>query len=241
MDTDHAGKVFLILALSCAVLCMAFPSRSFSQENPALGAVEELPPSKLDALLTEIEDELGDIHSLKVEFLQEKHLSIFMEPVQAKGILLFRRPSHIRFEITDPFHSVLTVRGRSMSKHERVDGKWLKLKPASLDSVLVVTGQIASWLRGRLREEEDVYDISATAEDDPTVFLRPKDARLRKQITRIELRFRKGPWRVATLVIYEPNGDFTFITFHDEEHGIQFPDRFFDTSDPVPAEVDFNK
>jgi outer membrane lipoprotein-sorting protein len=221
------------------VLAGVFPNVSASDAPPeAASSRPLLAQQELDALLARIERDLGGLKSLQTNFTQEKHLAIFAAPVKAQGILLFQRPKDIRFEIRAPFRSVLIAHDQAVAKYEFMDGKWLKLAPPMSDSILVVTGQLASWLQGRLREANKVYHIAATAEPEPTIILTPIQQKLKEFIAAIDLKMAYAPTRVVSLVIREPNGDYTTVSFSNEERDKPLPASYFDTVPGEPVEVD---
>lgn len=196
-----------------------------------------LPRAELDALLDRVENDLRSLGSLQVTFTQEKHLAIFTEPVKATGLLLFRRPGDIRFEIAEPFQSVLIARDRTVAKYEFVDRKWMKLNSGMGDAILLVTDNLALWLQGRLREASSAYDVAATNEPEPTVILTPAQTKLKDFIARIELKLAYAPTRVVSLTIREPNGDFTTVVFFNEQRNPQFPVAYFDPALSEPVHI----
>ena len=230
---------------ACLVLCLlGLAAANAGVEKAYAGgpappktAAALLPRAELNALLDRVENDLRSLESLQVKFTQEKHLAIFTEPVKASGLLLFRRPNDIRFEITEPFQSVLIARDRSVAKYEFMDQKWMKLNPGMGDAILLVTDQLALWIQGRLREASSAYDVAATKEPEPTVILTPAQAKLKDFIARIELKLAYSPTRVVSLVIREPNGDFTIVDFSNEERNPQFPPAYFDPALSEPARV----
>jgi outer membrane lipoprotein-sorting protein len=197
----------------------------------------KLSADELDKLLTVIEKELGTIKSLKTEFIQEKHLSIFSDIIKAKGICLFKAPDLVRFEISEPFQSSLVARQKKVAKFEMIKGKWQKLKLPSRDIILMVTKQIATWLRGRFRDKNGIYDISATVGKDTTIVLIPKDKNFRKNMSAIELVLAKNKKHIAAVRLLEAGGDFTIMKFIKQQRDIELPDEIFSTSGSAPTKI----
>jgi hypothetical protein len=200
----------------------------------------KLSDAELDALLARLEKELGSIHSLKTEFIQERRLSIFTDPVEAKGVLLFVCPDNVRFEITEPFHSILIAGPSSVANFEFIGGEWKKLSLGSPDSILLVTRQIAEWLQGRFRDEHSLYEISALEGNDTVIVLTPKPEQLKKFITAIELMLTPEKSRIATVTIREPSEDYTHLKFFNQEKDVEGLDQFFTTTGSVPVQLPSN-
>jgi len=169
--------------------------------------------------------------------VQEKHLAIFTEPVRAEGAMYFLAPDSVRFEITQPFRSVLIARRKAMASYEHVGGKWKKLRVAAPDGILMVMRQIASWLQGRLHRQDGIYDISARVGDRTVVLLTPKHEKLKKYVSVIELALSEKWDRITSIVIREPAEDYTRMTFLNEARNVDIEAAAFDTTgaEPPPA------
>jgi outer membrane lipoprotein-sorting protein len=198
----------------------------------------ELSAAELKALLAELGREMGAIKTLKTAFAQEKHLSLFSEPVKLDGWCLFARPDSLRLEFTAPFKSALIAQGKSVAKYEFTAGKWQKLKLQSPDVVLMVTGQIAAWLQGRF-DQEGVYAVSARSAADGriTLVLAPKPGEFRKYIAAVELGLSEDKKRLVSVTIREPGGDYTLMAFSREERDVELPKEIFATSGSAPADL----
>ena len=198
-------------------------------------APRDLSEQELSALLDRLETKLGQIRTLRAGFVQEKHLSIFTDVVKSEGVLLFRRPDAVRFEMTKPFQSVLIAAGKSVARYEFLDGRWQKMKSGETTALRIVTGQIASWLEGKFRQKSDAYAISARADDATTVVLTPRAEKLRQFMTAIELALDKDETHFTSVTIREPGGDFTRMSFPNPKDNIDLPAELFDTAGPAPT------
>ena len=220
--------------LHCLIILAALTGAAAAAEEPAS---REMTPAELGALLDRLERNLGSIQSLAAAFTQEKHLELFSDVVMAEGIVAFRRPDDVRLEFTQPFQSVLIARRDSVAKYECVDGTWEKIKLGSTSVIQMVTGQIATWLQGRFREKSSVYQISARTGAEPVVVLTPKSKDFLKHIVSIELTISADETRVASVVIREPEGNFTKMVFTSEQRDIPLRDDVFDTARREPAKL----
>jgi outer membrane lipoprotein-sorting protein len=172
------------------------------------------------------------------EFLQEKHLEIFTEVVKAKGRCIFQSPDRVRFEFTEPFKSVLIVKDGKVTKYEFLEGKWQKLEPGQQQVILMVLGHITSWIRGRFAEKKDIYEIAVEKADNTRIILSPKNEKFREHIRSIELLLTKEEKGLKQIIIREPGGDYTQITFINEKQNIDIPAAVFDGSGPEPQSSD---
>jgi outer membrane lipoprotein-sorting protein len=240
--------VFILLLVSCGLDAVASASNNSdtneiektsrpADSNQLLNRSQKLSDDKLEALLGDIEKELGTIKSLKTDFIQEKHLSVFSDVISAKGTCLFKHPDMVRFEINEPFQSVLITKRKEVVKYEFSRGKWQKLKLPSRDLVLMVTGQIAMWLQGRFRDKNSIYDISATAGTPATIILTPRQKDFRRYFSAIELSLAEKQKHIKSVKIVEATGDFTVMKFQNQQRDIELPDEIFDTSAMQPTRI----
>ncbi|TET35841.1 MAG: outer membrane lipoprotein carrier protein LolA [Planctomycetota bacterium] len=193
---------------------------------------------ELGALLDRLEKNLGNLSSLKVSFEQEKHLSIFTDVVKSKGVCVFKKPDKLRFEITEPFQSVVITSGKSVAKYEKMEDEWKKIKSAGAELILKVTGQIASWLQGRFRGKSTLYAISAVQGKTATIVLTPKSKKFRKRISKIELGISADETRITFVTIRESGGDYSTMVFSDEERDAGIEDSLFNTDGDAPAPLE---
>jgi outer membrane lipoprotein-sorting protein len=230
------------IAVACVVGLWAAAAIGATTPEPSIESssaqARPLSHDELQALLNRLETNLGGLKTLQAGFVQEKHLAIFTDVVKSEGLILFERPDRVRFEITKPFRSVLVTSGKSVARYEYESVGWRKLDAGDAPMVLIVTKQIGAWLEGRFRDENDIYGISAEVSETPTVILTPREEGLRKYISSIRLRLDSAVTRVASVTICEPSGDYTLMTFVDEERNATLPASAFDTTAPAPVEVD---
>ncbi len=196
----------------------------------------ELSRKELDALLLRAEENFGSITSLKTRFIEEKHLSFFKDPVVTRGFCLFQAPGNIRFETTEPYRSILIVQGKKVAKFESEEGNWKKIPQGNTDGLLMVIGQIRSWLKGQFRDAENLYHIKASAGEQAVITLTPRDPRFRKMLRSIEIALKPGETGLSYILLNEWEKDFTRISFLEDRLNPKLsPDLFrTDLIPPTP-------
>ncbi len=211
------------LIVVCALAAAAFPA-----DTPP-------PSSATDALLAELGVKLGSVDTLCAEFVEERHISILTEVMTSRGILFFSKPDRIRLEMTQPYKSILLAAGDSVARYEFVDGRWQKLDAGDAAAAAVVTGQIAAWLAGRFSDSTNVFDITAQFGAEDQVVLTPKNAKLAEAISSIALTLTSAHDGVTSVLVTQPDGDFTRMVFSDVRKNIALDAALFDTSLDVPS------
>lgn len=242
--------------LPCLLLFLFGPNPLFPQEirpemaklAPPIKAVgtsgsrHRMSKEELESLLDQTEKKFGKIQSLWTDFVQEKHLAIFTEVVKAKGRCIFQSPGMVRFEITEPFQSVLIVKGNAVTKYEFLEGKWQKLHTGGQQLILMVIEHITSWIQGRFREKNDIYEIAAeknNTEGQTKIILSPRDEGFRKHLQSIELIMTRDESGLEQIILLEPGEDYTLIRFMNERRNLKISPEVFDTRGTEPLPADF--
>ncbi len=193
------------------------------------------------AFLARVEERMNGMRSINADFEQEKSLEIFKDTVRASGAIYFARPDSLRWEIREPFHSILIVSGKDVGKFEyEGTGKGAARRSLKLgrggEAILIVMDRIRSWFLGKFDHEGKYYEVDVREKPAPLIVLRPRIAQLQKSIKTIELELSESLTAVEKVTLLEPNGDKTVLRFKEKRRDGQFPDRTFSVLDP--AEMD---
>ena len=207
---------------------------------PLRGEQVYLDAAERDAFLDRVSRAMVTVRVFAAAFDQEKELKIFRNTVKSKGVIVFARPDKLRWEITEPFRSILIVVGDDAAKFEWVGGKRRALKLGrSKDAIVLAMERIRGWFRGEFKQARKDYKVEVIAGDDAKIYMWPKDERIKKTLQRIEFWPTRDLKSMRRVVIREGRGGVTVMKFHHHKHGIKPAARVFDLKDP--AEVDLKK
>lgn len=219
-------KLHVLLSLWLAILLtLNIPSPA-----PAQDALE---PKLVEEKLQEISARLSAVNNLKAVFVQERHLAILIEPLISKGRCFFNRPQQLRWEIVQPYHSLLIYNNKRMAKFDVRDGQLRKLQPGGEDMMREILGQIIAWMQGDFESAAAVYHLQMYREKTLHLVLRPRSKELAENIQAIELIFSEAQDYIQTVKIIESQMDFIRIDFRQVEHNTEIPERIFDLSNPL--------
>ena len=96
--------------------------------GPFASPLSAEPTNETAVLLDQVARNMGRVESVFARFAQERHLSLFQEPLRSEGYLCFQKPGRIRWEITQPYQSILVSDGKGVAQFERVSDQWKKLE-----------------------------------------------------------------------------------------------------------------
>jgi len=221
--------------LAAPLLLLSFCCLPQEEQPPAAPVQQpyrELSAEERESFLKEMAAALKSIRSLRAVFVQERHLSLFVEPLRSRGVCSFERPGRLRWEVTEPYASLLILDGRGVAKFDRVEGRPRKLELGGADLLREVLGQITDWMRGDFSRAGESYRLKLERGEDYRLSLTPRSKELREMIHAVELSINPKTHRVTQVVIREPGQDDLSIRFEEERINLEFEPRTFDLERP---------
>lgn len=184
--------------------------------------------------LSSLQASLEGIKGLAGKFTQERHLSLFIDPLTAKGVCFFEYPSKLRWEIYEPYQSILIYNGKGVAKFDADEkGMLRKLNLGGSDILMEILAQITAWMKGDFSKSGDVYILSIFKGDkDNLLVLTPKSEEMLKNIKGIELSARKDNNHISSVTIRESKEDFIKISFYDEKINPEIRESVFNLDKP---------
>lgn len=217
-------KFFFVILFVAAVTCTAAAQSG------------QISDKDLQELLEKVETNFSGIQTLKTMMIQEKSIPVFTDKVISKGFCIFKTPDKLRLEFTEPFKSSLMVDGNKVMKYEFFDNTWNKIESGNQDILLMVMGNITSWLKGRFKDPT-LYEIGAYKNDKIKIRLVPKAAEFKKFISSFEMGLNNKLDGLEYIIINENRNSVTKINFYNDIKNSQIPDSVFQGSENRPSAV----
>ncbi len=215
-QSPHAAgpSIIPVLFLCALLLIVNVPKSGFASEA-----------EELHSFLEEIQNASEQVHSFSSEFVQERRLALFSEPVIFHGSLNVVRPDRLRWEFTSPIPSVLIFNGdqgmRCNDKAAPVD-----FNLGSDPVMRTVAEQLWLWLGGDYSRLEDHYLLE---KEGTSLRITPKDEAVGEYIGAVTIAFNSISKQPEKVEIVEPEGDSTLISFHSYVLNGDTPDALFNT------------
>lgn len=229
--TIHIAAITILLFISSAYCGFA----QEKQKQPSEKSYNDIPAVEQTALLVQMSKKLKIVKSLKSSFVQERHLSLFLDTLRSEGILYFEVPDKLRWELTKPYKSILIFNSEHVAKFDMEDGKLRKMKLGMEDLLGEVLKQIISIMHGDFDNIKKIYNITVMKGKKYKLILQPGDAGLSKIIKSLELYIDPASFHVAKIVINEPLGDYIEIRFADDKENIPLNPLIFDLNNPLES------
>lgn len=201
---------------------------SAGETNAPLQAVADPRP-----ILADLQRKMASLESVYFEFTQERQLQLFAEPLKSEGAMLIDRPGLIRWETTSPYQSILLGNQKSVAQFERTAGQWKKLKLGFPQMLKRVMDQMTLMHQGKLDALTSDFTISVSTGSVAVVTMVPKDENVRAMLASLEVIFQPDFSASREVVMHEPGGDFTRISFRREKRNVTFPVGTFDQTKPL--------
>ncbi len=206
--------VFLLLA------ALLFSGNPASAQYPGYSAIPDLPSFKKKFTV-----ESATVESISSGFTQEKILSALTEKITSSGKFWFKRSNKVRIEYLKPFVYLMVMNGDKMlirdeQKESRINVKSNRLfQQVNRIMIDCVQGTIL-----------DSKDFSPKVFEDKNTYLlemTPTSKTLREFFQTIVLVVDKKDYSAISIVMNEPGGDKTTITFTDKKLNTQLSDAVF--------------
>ena len=187
--------------------------------------------------LDEIGRAMRGVKTVFARFVQERHLSLFQEPLRSEGYLCCEKPGRIRWEITQPYRSVLVSDGSGVAQFEWMDDQWKRLDLGLADAMQHIVNQIAGVIEGRYVSSRREFEVTIAPSDaGPVLTLVPQQEKVRKMMRAIEVHLAADLKGTRRVVLRESNADFTEIRFEEQVTDAVFPSATFDRAKPAALE-----
>jgi outer membrane lipoprotein-sorting protein len=194
-------------------------------------------PAGTAPTLNEVNEALSRAKTVFTHFVQERHLSLFKEPLRSEGYLCFEQPGRIRWEITEPYKSILVSDGSGVAQFEWVDEQWKKIDLGLTAAMQNVVSQIAGVMKGQYAQGGKEYAVElANTETGPLITLVPRNEKMRKMMKAIEVHLAPDLKATRGVVLRETTGDYTDIRFDQQAINTRFQEGTFDRRAPTSLE-----
>jgi hypothetical protein len=189
-------------------------------------------------LLRLLRESRAPYHTVATRFLQQKRLSILDVTLKSEGMIFFRRPGAVRYEIISPARSVLLYDGKKVRYYTFSEGRWKLLNSPAATAIGQVLRQIGHWIQGDFDAGRKMFDVGVVPSEDGGGCIRmtPRSDALAEYIQRIEIYVAKAPaYRVTRVIIRESDVDVTELQLCQELRNRPIPKGTFLSPDASVA------
>lgn len=182
-----------------------------------------------DDLLREVEAALADVRSVRTQFVQEKRLALFKNPLITRGVILLEMPDKLLWRVETPIRYALLLDGRQAKQWDGETGKTQRIPLDGNPVFAAVTEQLRAWFGGRYTLLAHDYDIVRRSTKPAVFVFSPKEGTPPAKLLRtITVTFREDNRYIASIRIDETGGDVTTLTFDETTINTPIPPSEWD-------------
>ena len=173
-----------------------------------------------------LKESFRNIHSVKAEFFQERHLQILKDPLVSEGRFFYLASGSLRWEYLSPLRSVMLQKGDSVRLYHFSEGAWKQDMTQAVEARRMVLAEMSQWFQGRF-EESKIFSHIYSSGPPGRILLTPKEG-INRFILGIEIVLSDRPGVIDRVEITEPGGSATRIEFRNVEIHSNLPSEIFD-------------
>jgi len=175
------------------------------------GRAEDAAPA-VEPVLARLEEQFAGLRSVSSDFVQEKHLALFRDPVVLKGCMAICDDGAFAWHVREPLRYSMLMQGGRLRQWDGETDKIQEIAVRSNPVFQTVLTQLRRWFSGRFGDLRANYAVAIAGTNPLALRFTPRDA-TRKVIGGIVVVLRDDTRYIQRVTIEEASGDNTVITF----------------------------
>lgn len=230
-------RFFILILFGFFSICNPGNDSLAGQKVPMfdISSAKLLDDMEHETFFSTLASSLSNVKSFKTNFLQERHVSLFFDTLESEGVLAFAYPDKLRWEIRQPYSSILIYNQNIVAKYIMENEKLREVNPGAVDLLNTALGQIIAWMRGDFQESRELYQLKVYKGNEYLLRMSPFSEKMAEYLESIELVINPETYHISQVIINETGEDYIRLIFSNEEMNVRFDDNFFDVDNPSIA------
>lgn len=186
-------------------------------------AQEFKPLDTPDELITGLSDQ-AEIKTFQADFVESKSISFVDGGLVSKGIVAFSNDGKIRWEYNEPKHSVMVITPEKTRLRENGKTKELKGIGGIMKKIKELIG---GCITGEILSDKNYKSSFVQSETEYRVELVPLQKRVKQMAEVIQVDFTKETMLINSVLMLDPSGDRTTISFENLKVNESLPSEVF--------------
>lgn len=166
----------------------------------------------VEPVLARLEAQFAGLHSVSADFVQEKRMALFRDPVVIRGRMAIRDDGAFAWHVREPVRCSLVMQAGRLRQWDGETGKIQDLDLRASPVFQTVFAQLRHWFSGQFSELRASYAASLAGTHPLAVRFAPLDA-TRKVLAAIVVVLQDDSRYIQRVTVEETSGDTTVITF----------------------------
>jgi outer membrane lipoprotein carrier protein len=180
--------------------------------------------SQNDACIKKIKSTSLSTTSIKADFNELRHSTMFKNPIPGKGQLFFQKKDNIRWEQTSPNKNTILISKGKIKIQE--NGKEVK-NVAANQVAKKIQDLMLQLISGDFLQQNEFSITYFESTSQYKLHLVPKNKRLKKYIQTIEIYFEKESGLCKQIVFMENESNYTSYQFVNQKINTDIPESTF--------------
>lgn len=164
--------------------------------------------------------------TIESDFVQEKHMSIFTEPVISKGHFCYKNKTMVRWEYIDPFEYLVIINNGKLSVKD--NAKISSYDMTANSAFIEINSKLNSIIKGDIVNDKKDFIIKYFENKSfYQLRLKPLSKDMKNFFKEIIIYFDKKDASVARIKMVELTDDYTEIKFIDKKVNVDISDEKF--------------
>ena len=179
-----------------------------------LSAAEVAP--EVAGRLRQLESKLSSVQTLKVDFVQEKHMAILEQKLVLKGRITLQQPDKMAWRLRSPIRYGMVIQGSTLRQWSEDTQAIQQFSLAGNPVFAAAIKQIQSWFSGSYLALTRDFNVAMPSGSPLVLEFTPRaGSPTREVIQRLVMRFGEDERFLSRLEVTETGGDTMSITFSD--------------------------
>jgi outer membrane lipoprotein-sorting protein len=228
---DQYNSIRLVRAGCLGLLSLSLLATTAGLAQDSSTTKEQVDSSQQPPLLRLLRDSRASYDMFATRFTQRKHMTLLDVDLESQGLIFFRRPNSVRYEIVSPTRSLMIYDGKKVRCYAFSEGKWSLLNNPGANAIGQVLRQIGRWIQGDFDADRKMFEIRVDSSENGggCIHLVPRNKALTEYIQRIEIYVEKTPkdYQATRVLIRESDVDTTEMRFRQEVRNQPVPEGTF--------------
>jgi outer membrane lipoprotein-sorting protein len=165
------------------------------------------------------------LHSIKSDFVQEKHLSFMEDNIMSKGIFRYKKDNRVRLQYVTPFEYLMVLNNGKM--YIKDGNKVNKFDTHSNKLFRQINDMMINTLNGDVLHSNEYAVSYLENESQYLLEMVPQDKTIQDIVSKIKIYVDKKNITVSKIEMIEKSGDFTLLSFLNVQQNTEIKDEEF--------------
>ncbi|MFA5087650.1 MAG: outer membrane lipoprotein carrier protein LolA [Candidatus Omnitrophota bacterium] len=176
--------------------------------------VSGLQADEVKALLMRLESKMAGVDTIETDFIQEKRLAVFHQPVILKGKIFIKKPDFFSWHVREPLQYTMLIRDGLMKQWDGDSNQVQQFSLSGNPGFSMAIEQMKVWFSGAYSSLLKDYRATIISENPVVLEFVPMESNPACGLIRsVRMLFEEDERYLSGIIIEEKSGDSTTLKF----------------------------